>query len=147
MFGDELLLPFLEIGRFGLEGLDKILAAEDEREYRPRQIAGDEKLDLGERKGPLLGALVSTALLFVIALFGRGSMGFGDVKYGTVCGAAVGLGGVLPMLAFTFVAGAAVAAFVLLFKLRGRRDVVPFTPFLFAGVLFSVVWSPSYLIA
>src|SRR5690606_31521402 len=95
----------------------------------------------------LLGGLLAFGILFMIALVGRGAMGFGDVKYGIVCGIAVGLHGVLPMLAFTFVAGAAVALVVLGLRVRGRRDVVAFTPFLYVGVLFSLVWSQPYLLA
>ncbi|MEZ4503848.1 MAG: prepilin peptidase [Dehalococcoidia bacterium] len=93
-----------------------------------------------------LGALLAFGLLFGVALFGRGAMGMGDVKYGTLCGAAVGLHGVLPMLAFTFVFGGAVALLVLVLRIRTRQDVVAFTPFLFAGVLFSAFWSPTYLV-
>jgi len=95
----------------------------------------------------VLGALAAFGLLLVVAMAGRGSMGLGDVKYGALCGAAVGLHGVLPMLAFTFVSGGAFALAVLALRLRERRDVVAFTPFLFAGVVFSAIWSPSYLVA
>lgn len=94
----------------------------------------------------LLGTLLAFGLLLAVALAGRGAMGFGDVKYGALCGAAVGLHGVLPMLAFTFVGGGLVAFMVLVLRVRQRSDVIAFTPFLFAGVLFSVAWSPSYLV-
>ncbi len=89
----------------------------------------------------LLGGVLAFAILFAIALAGRGAMGFGDVKYGVVCGVAVGLHGVLPMLAFTFVVGAVVAGLALGLKLRDRKDVVAFTPFLYLGVLFALVWT------
>src|SRR5687768_503657 len=75
----------------------------------------------------LLGGALAFGLLFVVALLGRGAMGFGDVKYGVVCGIAVGLHGVIPMLGFAFVAGAAVALGALLLRLRDRKDVVAFT--------------------
>jgi prepilin signal peptidase PulO-like enzyme (type II secretory pathway) len=89
----------------------------------------------------LLGGLLAFGILFVVALLGRGAMGFGDVKYGIVCGIAVGLHGVLPMLGFTFVVGALVAGLALGLKLRQRKDVVAFTPFLYLGVLFALVWT------
>lgn len=89
----------------------------------------------------LLGGLLAFGILFVVALLGRGAMGFGDVKYGVVCGIAVGLHGVLPMLGFTFVVGALVAGLALGLRLRQRKDVVAFTPFLYLGVLFALVWT------
>ena len=94
-----------------------------------------------------LGAGLAFGLLLLVATVGRGAMGMGDVKYGAVCGGVVGAGAVLPMLAFTFVSGAVVAVAVLGFRLRGRKDVVAFTPFLFAGVVFALLWANPYLVA
>jgi prepilin signal peptidase PulO-like enzyme (type II secretory pathway) len=73
-------------------------------------------------------------------------MGFGDVKYGAVCGLAVGLYGVVPMLVCAFVLGGATAVVILATRLKRRTDVVAFTPFLFAGVLFALVWVRPYLV-
>ena len=96
----------------------------------------------------LLGGLLAFGILFVVALLGRGAMGFGDVKYGIVCGIAVGLHGVLPMLGFTFVVGALVAGIALGLRLRQRKDVVAFTPLLYLGVLFALAWTQQpYLLA
>lgn len=101
----------------------------------------------GDTTVAVTGMLAAFALLLVIAMFGRGSMGYGDVKYGAICGGAVGIGGVIPMLGFTFLAGGAIALAVLASGRRSRHDVVAFTPFLFAGVIFSALWSPSYLMS
>lgn len=95
----------------------------------------------------LLGGLFAFLALLVISLFSRGQMGLGDVKYGVVCGIAVGVHGTFPMLAFAFLAGAAVAVVALGLGLRRREHVIAFTPFLFLGVLFSLAWSRSYLVA
>jgi prepilin signal peptidase PulO-like enzyme (type II secretory pathway) len=95
----------------------------------------------------LLGGALAFGLLFVVAMLGRGAMGFGDVKYGIVCGIAVGLHGVVPMLAFTFVVGGTVAAVALGLRLRRREDTVAFTPFLFLGTVFALLWSRPYLVS
>lgn len=87
-----------------------------------------------------LGVLLAFVLLLVVALIGRGAMGFGDVKYGAACGALVGVGGVLPMLMVTFVGGALFAVVMLGSRLRSRRDVVAFTPFLLVGVVVTLAW-------
>ena len=94
----------------------------------------------------VLGAGVAFGVLLLVAVAGRGAMGMGDVKYGTVCGAVVGGGAVLPMLAFTFAGGGLVALVALAFRLRGRKDVVAFTPFLFAGVIFALAWANPYIV-
>jgi prepilin signal peptidase PulO-like enzyme (type II secretory pathway) len=94
----------------------------------------------------LLGGLLAFSLLFALAIIGRGALGFGGVKYGLMCGIVVRVHGVMPMLAFAFVTGAAVALLVLATRVRRRSDVVAFTPFLFAGTLFALVWSQSYLL-
>lgn len=95
----------------------------------------------------LLGGLFAFVLLLVLALVGRGRMGYGDVKAGTFCGMVVGLTGVLPMLTLTFVAGGAVAAVVLALRLRGRKDVVAFTPFLAGATVVTLLCFPTYLLS
>ena len=93
-----------------------------------------------------LGAAVAFGVLLLVAVVGRGAMGMGDVKYGAVCGGVVGAGAVLPMLAFTFAGGGVVALAVLALRLRGRKDVVAFTPFLFVGVVFTLLWANPYIV-
>jgi len=93
----------------------------------------------------LLGGLAAFAVLLVVALVGRGRMGLGDTKVGALCGMAVGLGGLAPMLAISFVSGGAVAAVALGLRLRRREDAIAFTPFLAAGVLGALLWFETYL--
>jgi len=86
----------------------------------------------------LAGGALAFGLLLVAVLVGRGAMGYGDAKVGYVCGALVGLGGVLPMLLGTFILGGAFAGIALGLRIRKRKDTVAFTPFLFAGVLLAL---------
>jgi hypothetical protein len=57
----------------------------------------------------------------------------------------VGLGGVVPMLAATFVAGGALAAVLLVLRVRRPKDVVAFTPFLVGATIFALAYYPLYL--
>ncbi len=91
------------------------------------------------------GWLLAGVILLGVAVAGRGAMGFGDVKVGAVCGAVVGLGGVVPMLAATFVAGGALAAVLLVLRVRRPKDVVAFTPFLVGATIFALAYYPLYL--
>ena len=83
----------------------------------------------------LAGAAAAFAILLLIALVGGGRMGMGDVKFGALCGAGAGFGGLFVLLASAFVLGGALAAILLLAGIRGRHDTTAFTPYLALGVL------------
>ena len=83
--------------------------------------------------------------MLLVALLGRGAMGMGDVKVGALCGIVVGLYGVAPMLIFAFIAGALVAAVLLISRVRRRSDTLAFTPFLCVGTLLAMALYPLYL--
>lgn len=109
-------------------------------------LAGSSALGTAAFISGALGAALAFVLLLLVALAGRGAMGFGDVKFGAIVGAAVGPGGVLPALLTAFVAGGAWAALLLLLRLRGREDATPFTPFLASGLLVAFLFFPGYLL-
>lgn len=92
------------------------------------------------------GLALAFIVLLAVAVLGRGAMGLGDVKAGALCGAATGATGTLTMLAAAFVAGGLFAAVLLATRLRNRRDVVAFTPFLAIGVVISLAFSNTYLV-
>ncbi len=93
----------------------------------------------------LLGGALSFGALLGLWLASRGAMGAGDVKVGALCGTALGLHGVIPMLLLTFVAGGAVAAPLLLLRVRRRADTIAFTPFLVAATVFCMAYFHLYL--
>src|SRR4029453_3194732 len=88
----------------------------------------------------LLGGLACFVVLLVAAVAGRGAMGVGDVKAGTLCGILVGLHGVIPLLLVTFLSGAAMAAPLVLFKIRRRTDTIAFTPFMVGAAMLCVAF-------
>ena len=83
-----------------------------------------------------LGAAAVGGLIFQILRWGsRGGLGFGDVKLAAWLGFYLGPRA-LPVALFTAaILGGLVAAVLLLTGRRGRRDVIPFGPFLAAGGL------------
>lgn len=91
------------------------------------------------------GALMAFVLMLIVALAGRGAMGLGDVKFAALTGAIVGLRLVLPVLVLAFVVGGIIAAVVLAFRLRGRKDVIAFTPLLAVGAITAMALYPGYL--
>lgn len=108
-------------------------------------VAGSLILGRADAVEALLGGLAGFGVLFPVALAGRGAMGFGDVKVAGVCGIAVGLHGVLPLIVLAFASGGLVALGALAARLRKRGDVVAFTPFLVAATMVSMLSFDLYL--
>ncbi len=107
-------------------------------------LAGGAVVD--GRPGSLLVALASGAgfflTLLVLALVARGGFGFGDVKLGFLLGVFTGyLGWPNAVVAFVaaFLYGGLVSVVLLVTRLRGRKDAIPFGPYLVAGAYTAVV--------
>lgn len=84
----------------------------------------------------LLGMLIGGGLLFLLALI-PGAMGGGDIKFMFALGAFLGLNKTLWALLLAFIVAAVISIFLLLFRIKERRDVIPFGPFLALGSLIS----------
>ena len=149
--------PGLQRGMLGLAYLALLLlmAVYDARTLRvPNRIVypslgfavvGSLSLGWSHAAEPLLGGVAAFLLLLVVALAGRGAMGFADVKVGCLCGIAVGLNGLAPMLLITFFGGALLAVTLLVLRRRKRKDVIAFTPFLVGATAFSISFFNLYL--
>ena len=94
---------------------------------------------------PLLTALACGAgsflVFFVLHLISPRGMGFGDVKLSFVLGLSlgwIGVGETILGLFLGFVYGAVVGVALLASGARGRKDAVPFGPFLAAGTMTAV---------
>jgi leader peptidase (prepilin peptidase)/N-methyltransferase len=98
----------------------------------------------------LLGGVVAFAALVVLHVISPQGMGFGDVKLAFVLGLALtwlGWGELVVGFVLAFVYGAVVSLALVATGVRGRRDHVPFGPFLAAGALTAVVWGDTILVA
>jgi leader peptidase (prepilin peptidase)/N-methyltransferase len=89
---------------------------------------------------PLLGILVGGGLFLVIILLSGGGMGGGDMKLGAMLGAFLGWKVVLLSIFVAVVAGGALAVALMASGLRGRKDPIPFGPFLAAGGAAGLFW-------
>jgi leader peptidase (prepilin peptidase)/N-methyltransferase len=81
----------------------------------------------------LTGAGVGGGLLLALAVISGGGMGGGDVKFAAALGFWLGWPGILLCLLISFVAGGVISLLLLLTKLRGRKDFIPFGPFIAIG--------------
>jgi leader peptidase (prepilin peptidase) / N-methyltransferase len=96
----------------------------------------------------VLGGVAGMLTLGVLHLASPRSMGFGDVKLAFVLGLALGwLGwGELVLGLFCgFLAGALVGLALIALRRRGRKDHLPFGPFLAFGTLVALLWGDVIL--
>jgi leader peptidase (prepilin peptidase)/N-methyltransferase len=111
-------------------------------------LASIGESDLGAWVRALLGGLAAFAALLLLHVISPRGMGLGDVKLAFSLGAALGWlgwGYVFFGLALGFVYGAVIGVLLIVFRLRGRKDPVPFGPFLAAGAMTMVLWGAPIL--
>jgi leader peptidase (prepilin peptidase)/N-methyltransferase len=93
----------------------------------------------------LLGLTSAGAFLLLIAIVSRGGMGGGDIKFAAVIGLFLGW----PHGLFAVFLGCMLAGLVgivlLLTRVKGRKDAIPFGPFLCAGTLLAFFYGKKVL--
>lgn len=94
-------------------------------------------------KAALLGALVGGGLFLLLALLRRNALGWGDVKLAFLMGMMTGFPQVLQALAIGIILGGVAAAFLLLTRLRGAKQYIPYAPYLVAGCIITLVHGRS----
>ena len=95
-----------------------------------------------------LGALGAFVAMFVVHFISPRGMGFGDVRLSAVIGMFLGwIDGELVFLGMLlgFLLGSVVGVGLIITKIRGRKDHVPFGPFLAAGAVLAVLFSRQIL--
>lgn len=93
----------------------------------------------------LMAAVVGGGIFFLIILASRGGMGGGDMKLAAMMGAFLGLKTTLVALFLAVFLGGLVAAILLVGGRRGRKDPLPFGPFLAVGAGASLFWGEALL--
>ncbi|MDH5781822.1 MAG: A24 family peptidase, partial [Dehalococcoidia bacterium] len=93
----------------------------------------------------VVGGSIGFALLLLIAIISRGGMGWGDVKLAALIGLATGFPLVLLALLIGAIIGGLVAVVLLIAKKRGRKEAIPFGPFLSLATLVTLLWGSSIL--
>ncbi|WP_148867325.1 prepilin peptidase [Thermosediminibacter litoriperuensis] len=88
----------------------------------------------------LAGSAAGAGFLFAVVVFSKGGMGCGDVKLAAVAGLFLGWPLAALALFLAVVTGGLAAAALLLLGLKGRKDAIPFGPFIAAGALAAILW-------
>ena len=85
------------------------------------------------------GLLIGSGLFFLIAFFSKGGMGGGDIKLLGVLGIWVGWKMTLLLILLSFIIGALVSIFLLITKIKSRKDYIPFGPFIAIGAYIAII--------
>ena len=88
----------------------------------------------------VIGIVIAGGLFLTIIVASGGGMGGGDLKLGAMLGAFLGWKALLFALFVAIVLGGMVAIALLTLRLRGRKDPVPFGPFLAVGGAMGLFW-------
>ncbi len=103
--------------------------------------------DPGRLGRALLGAALAWGALFVIHVVSPAGMGFGDVRLSFVLGLFLGwleLRAVLTGLFLGFLLGSVLGVLLVALRRRGRRDHIPFGPFLAGGAALTVFFGDPF---
>ncbi|MGB5567267.1 MAG: A24 family peptidase [Acidimicrobiia bacterium] len=107
-------------------------------------LLGGAIIENGPIVRPLAGGAVYFVLLLVLALIARGGFGFGDVKLAFLLGLFTAYQSwetlIVAMFA-AFLLGGLVSAILVVFRIRSRKDSIPFGPYLVVGAYFAIVWA------
>ncbi len=92
-----------------------------------------------------VAGIAGGGLLLAIAILTRGGMGGGDIKFVTALGLWLGLKYTVLTLFLSFVIGGAGGLILLLAKVKGRKEFIPFGPFIAIGAFISALYGDGIL--
>jgi len=92
-----------------------------------------------------LGGAIGFVIFLLIALVSRGGMGWGDVKLAALIGLATGFPMVFVAIIMAAILGGIVAVALMIAKKRGRREMIPFGPFLAVAAMVTLLWGSKIL--
>ena len=93
----------------------------------------------------LAGTLVGGGILYLVAVLSRGGMGGGDIKLTAMVGALLGWRGALLTIFLGTLTGSVIALFLLASGKKGRKDPMPFGPFLALGAILALYWGDDLI--
>ncbi len=94
---------------------------------------------------PIIGFFAASLPLYLIAVITKGGMGGGDIKLMAVAGIFLGWKGVLVAMIIGSLVGAIVGLTLIALKIKKRKDMIPFGPFLCLGILFAAIVGPDLI--
>ena len=93
----------------------------------------------------VIGGATGFVLLLLPALVYRGGMGWGDIKLAALIGLITGFPLVFVALLLGIVLGGLVGGILLVFKIKKRKEAIPFGPFLSVATIATLLWGSDIL--
>ena len=93
----------------------------------------------------LLGGAIGFIFFLIVYIIARGGMGAGDVKLAGLIGLVTGFPMVFLALFIGIVAGGLVAIVLLIFRIKGRKEALPYGAFLGIGPIVTLLWGNEIL--
>jgi leader peptidase (prepilin peptidase)/N-methyltransferase len=91
------------------------------------------------------GGGIGLGIFLLIVIVSRGGMGWGDVKLAALIGLVTGFPLVFIALLIGVILGGVVAILLLLFKIKKRKEAIPFGPFLAIATIVTLLWGNNIL--
>lgn len=88
----------------------------------------------------ITGLLLGGGIFLLISIITKGAMGGGDIKLMGVLGFWLGWKWILFVMFLSFFLGAIISILLLLLKIKGRKDMIPFGPFIGIATLMTVFY-------
>jgi leader peptidase (prepilin peptidase)/N-methyltransferase len=92
-----------------------------------------------------IGGAIGFVIFLLIAIISHGGMGWGDVKLAALIGLATGFPLIFAALVIGATLGGLVAIVLLVSKKRGRKEAIPFGPFLSVAGMITLIWGGEIL--
>ncbi|RKD27898.1 type 4 prepilin peptidase 1 Aspartic peptidase. MEROPS family A24A [Caminicella sporogenes DSM 14501] len=93
----------------------------------------------------LLGLIIGGGLFLIIAVATNGAMGGGDIKLMGILGFALGWKNILLITFISFVIGAVFSIFLLILKVKSRKDFIPFGPFIATASFITMLYGSQII--
>ena len=87
-----------------------------------------------------IGLVIGGGFLLLIAVLSKGGMGGGDIKLMGMLGFWLGWKLTIIALFFSFLFGGLISIFLLACKIKNKKDMIPFGPFLCLGTFVSLLY-------
>ncbi len=92
----------------------------------------------------LAGAAIGFGVIWTIVTL-TGGMGEGDIDIALLCGLFVGIKGIIVTLFLAFVLGGVVALFIIILKLKDRKEEMAFGPYLAISGMIAMLYSTQLI--
>ena len=89
------------------------------------------------------GGGLGLGIFLLIVMISRGGMGFGDVKLAALIGLVVGIPAVITAVLLAVIVGGSVAVVLLITGKRGRKQSLPFGPYLALAAMVALFWGEA----